>query len=84
MTSDVKNKANESQQNQSRYQQVKQILDKAYAAQAIPSYQGLGAFWNTLTYSDFMQFKLYGEKLIADKPQKSCCGAEPKTTRAQA
>lgn len=84
MTSDVKNKANESQQSQSRYQQVKQILDKAYAAQAIPSYQGLGAFWNTLTYSDFMQFKLYGEKLIADKPQKSCCGAEPKYTRAQA
>lgn len=84
MTTDANNNNTTSSPAISRYQRVKQILDAAYTSQALPSYQGLGDFWNTLSYTDFMQFKLYGEKLIADKPQKSCCGKEPTYTRAQA
>ncbi|MCW8878281.1 MAG: tyrosinase family protein [Kangiellaceae bacterium] len=68
----------------SRYQQVKKILDKTYLETNPPSYQGLGPFWRSLSHTDFLSFSLYGEKLIADKPEKSCCGTPPKTTRAEA
>lgn len=82
-TTDTEVKPSSTRDVTTSYERVKQLLDIAYANANVPSYQGLGDFWNTLSYQDFLSFQLYGEKLIADKPLVSCCG-KAKSSRAEA
>ena len=63
----------------SRYQRVKQILDKA-SGDAHPSYQGNDRFWN-LPHAAFLEVVIYGIRMIAPPgrapstgaPDTSCC-----------
>lgn len=73
------------QENESRYRRVQEILNQA-AGTASPSYQGHERFWN-LPYSEFLEVKVYGVRMIAHPPAgtgtglsviaaapaKSCC-----------
>lgn len=47
----------------SRYQWVKEILNKA-AGESCPSYQGYGRFWN-LPLAEFLEISIYGVRMIA-------------------
>src|ERR1043166_660535 len=63
-----------------RYEQVKQILDRG-AAGSSADYDGLGAFWQ-LPLSQFLQVEIYGVRMIAqvEAAAPSCChggAAEP-------
>ena len=56
----------------SRYQRMREILDRA-AAGSTSSYQGYGPFWR-LPYAEFLEFSLYGVRMIApglDRPKTS-------------
>ncbi|AXT52352.1 tyrosinase family protein [Aquimarina sp. BL5] len=64
----------------SQYEQVKEILN-TLQGKAIPSYQGLHAFW--LNPKTFMTASLYGQRLIAPKDGSNsnqtsdgCCGSK--------
>jgi tyrosinase len=56
-----------------RYEQVKQILDRA-AAGSLVDYDGLGAFWQ-LPLSQFLQVEIHGVRMIApaEAAAPSCC-----------
>jgi tyrosinase len=56
-----------------RYQKVKEILDRAAAASKV-DYSGLGRFWQ-LPLDQFLQVELHGIRMIAaaDEPVPSCC-----------
>ena len=47
----------------SRYQRVREILDRA-AAGSTSRYQGYGPFWR-LPYAEFLEFSLYGVPMIS-------------------
>ncbi|HEX6649485.1 MAG TPA: tyrosinase family protein [Pyrinomonadaceae bacterium] len=57
-----------------RYEQVKQILDRAAAGSTV-DYDGLGRFWQ-LPLEQFLQVELHGVRMIAsaeEAPVHSCC-----------
>jgi len=56
-----------------RYEQVKQILDRA-AAGTVMDYEGKGQFWN-LPLPQFLDVEIYGVRMIApaEAPATSCC-----------
>jgi tyrosinase len=56
-----------------RYEQVKQILDRA-AAGSLADYDGLGAFWHK-PLPQLLELELHGIRLIApaEAPVASCC-----------
>ena len=60
-----------------RYEQVKQILDRAAAGGAV-EYDGKGRFWN-LPLPQLLEVEIYGVRMIApDEPvTASCCHTEP-------
>src|SRR5690349_6001556 len=53
----------------SRYRRVVEILDRASAG-STASYQGYGPFWR-LPYEEFLEFSLYGIRMIAPGPERS-------------
>src|SRR6516225_11124404 len=57
----------------SRYQRVKQILNRAQGS-VCPSYQGYGKFWE-LPLAEFLTVEIYGVRMIAPAPAVS--GAAP-------
>ncbi len=70
----------------SRYQRVKQILDKA-AGSSTASYGGLGDhFWNTLTIAQLSEASIEGVRLIAPEKEAShsCCAPKPAPTISRA
>lgn len=61
-----------------RYEQVKQILDRA-AAGGVVDYDGKGLFWH-LPLSQLLQVEIYGVRMIAPPEaaaSSSCCHHEP-------
>jgi tyrosinase len=60
-----------------RYAQVKTILNGAATA---PADYGCGAtaFWE-LPLPEFLAFSLYGLRVIASEPAKTCCGKDSGT-----
>ncbi|MEN3330848.1 MAG: hypothetical protein V7641_213, partial [Blastocatellia bacterium] len=67
--------ANEEQKDDSqkptRYQRVKDILNKAQGA-ASPSYQGYHRFWD-LTLNEFLEVEIYGIRMIAPDGEGDFC-----------
>lgn len=59
----------------SRYEHVKDILNAA-AAGSTADYQGYGNFWD-LPYEEFLNFKLYGIRMIAPSPDAPPSPDEP-------
>jgi tyrosinase len=59
-----------------RYEQVKQILDRA-ADGGAEDYDGRGRFWH-LPLAQFLEVKIHGIRMIApaEAPQPSCCHGE--------
>lgn len=59
-----------------RYEQVKQILDRAAAGGAV-DYDGKGLFWN-LPLPQFLEVEIYGVRMIAptEAAAHSCCHVE--------
>ena len=66
-----------------RYERVKEILNKAAAGSAV-DYDGLGPFWQ-LPLNQFLQLELYGVRMIAavGDPVHSCCHAPGAATGAK-
>ncbi len=61
-----------------RYQRVRDILDRA-AAGSTASYQGYGPFWR-LPYGEFLEFSLYGVRMIAPGPDRPKARAQAPST----
>jgi tyrosinase len=62
----------------SRYERVRDILDRA-AAGSTSSYQGYGPFWR-LPYAEFLEFSLYGVRMIAPGPDRPKAAALASST----
>jgi tyrosinase len=70
---DDASQAPDSQEKWSRYQRVKEILNRAQGS-VCPSYQGYGKFWE-LPLPEFLTVEIYGVRMIAPPPAPSGAGA---------